>query len=133
MLISTKGRYALRVMIDLAEHNSGEYSPLKDVADRQEISLKYLEKILPVLTKARFLEGAHGKGGGYRLKRDPETCTVWEILQVAEGNLAPVSCLEDSAPPCKSHFSHRSQPIRDFLVRSIQNSVGLLRRVTEPV
>ena len=100
MLVSTKGRYALRVMIDLAEHHNGEFIPLKDVADRQDISLKYLEKILPVLTKSRLLEGAHGKGGGYRLKRDPEAYTVWEILQIAEGDLAPVSCLEEAASPC---------------------------------
>ena len=100
MLVSTKGRYALRVMIDLAEHYNGNYIPMKEVAARQEISLKYLEKILPVLTKASLIEGVHGKGGGYKLVREPDPYTVWEILSLAEGDLVPVSCLEERAMPC---------------------------------
>ena len=100
MMISTRGRYALRVMIDLAEHPSGGFIPMKDVAARQEISLKYLEKILPVLTRARLIEGVHGKGGGYRLTRSPEDYRVGEILRLTEGDLAPVSCLEHGASPC---------------------------------
>lgn len=100
MMISTRGRYALRVMIDLAEHNDGKYIPMKEVAERQELSLKYLERILPVLTKSRLIIGVHGKGGGYRLGRAPENCTVGEILRLTEGNLAPVSCLECGAEPC---------------------------------
>ena len=100
MLISTKGRYALRVLLDLAEHASEGYIPMKDVAARQEISLKYIEKIMPVLTKNRFVEGIHGKGGGYHLTKDPDRCTVWEILQAAEGDLAPVTCLLTDAEPC---------------------------------
>ena len=100
MLVSTKGRYALRVMIDLAEHYNGNYIPMKEVAARQEISLKYLEKILPVLTKASLIEGVHGKGGGYKLVREPDQYTVWEILSLAEGDLVPVSCLEERAMPC---------------------------------
>ncbi len=79
MMISTKGRYALRVMIDLAEHREDGYIPMKEVADRQEISLKYLERILPVLSKNNLVEGIHGKGGGYRLSRAPEEYTVGEI------------------------------------------------------
>ena len=71
-MISTRGRYALRVLIDLAEHNNGGYIPMKDVAKRQELSLKYLERILPILTKAKLIEGVHGKGGGYKLTRSPE-------------------------------------------------------------
>lgn len=99
-MISTRGRYALRVMIDLAEHNNGTYIPMKDVAARQELSLKYLERILPTLTKGKLIEGVHGKGGGYRLTRRPEDCTVGEILRLTEGDLAPVACLLPDADPC---------------------------------
>lgn len=101
MKISTKGRYALRVMIDLAEHRTGGYIPMKDVAARQEISLKYLERILPVLTKNKLIEGVHGKGGGYRLTRDPADYPVGEILRLTEGDLSPVACLAPDAPPCE--------------------------------
>ena len=100
MMISTRGRYALRVMIDLAEHNNGGYIPMKDVAERQGLSLKYLERILPVLAKNKLILGVHGKGGGYRLSRAPEEYKVGEILRLTEGNLAPVSCLERDAKPC---------------------------------
>ena len=99
-MISTRGRYALRVLIDLAEHNNGGYIPMKDVAKRQELSLKYLERILPTLTKAKLIEGVHGKGGGYKLTRDPEKYTVGEVLRLTEGDLAPVACLAPDAPPC---------------------------------
>lgn len=101
MMISTRGRYALRVLIDLAEHNDGKYIPMKDVAERQEISLKYLERILPVLVKNGLVEGVHGKGGGYKLSRSPEKCTVGEILRFTEGDLAPVACLGCEAEPCR--------------------------------
>ena len=94
MIVSTKGRYALRVMIDLAEHQAEKYVPLKEVAARQEISEKYLENILKVLVQNGFLEGLRGKGGGYRLTRPPESCSVGEILQLTEGSMAPVYCLE---------------------------------------
>ena len=94
MLISTRGRYALRVMIDLAEHSNGEYIAMKEVAARQEISLKYLERILPILVKEKMIEGVHGKGGGYRLTRKPSVYKVGEILRLTEGNLAPVTCVE---------------------------------------
>ena len=100
MIVSTKGRYALRVMIDLAEHQSEKYVPLKEVAARQEISEKYLENILKVLVQNGFLEGLRGKGGGYRLTRSPDQYTVGEILMLTEGSLAPVSCLTPSAAPC---------------------------------
>ena len=95
MIVSTKGRYALRVMIDLAEHRSEKYVPLKEVAARQEISEKYLENILKVLVQNGFLEGLRGKGGGYRLTREPDQYTVGEILTLTEGSLAPVACVED--------------------------------------
>ncbi|MBP5565095.1 MAG: Rrf2 family transcriptional regulator [Lachnospiraceae bacterium] len=94
MLISTRGRYALRVMIDLAEHSNGEYIAMKEVAARQEISLKYLERILPILVKEKMIEGVHGKGGGYLLTRKPSEYKVGEILRLTEGNLAPVTCVE---------------------------------------
>ena len=100
MIVSTKGRYALRVMIDLAEHQSEKYVPLKEVAARQEISEKYLENILKVLVQNGFLEGLRGKGGGYRLTRSPDQYTVSEILMLTEGSLAPVSCLTPGASAC---------------------------------
>lgn len=101
MTISTKGRYALRAIIDLAENSKGSYIPMKEVAERQGISFKYLERIVPVLTQNRIIEGQHGKGGGYRLTRAPEDYTVGEILRLAEGDLAPVACLECGATPCE--------------------------------
>ena len=94
MIISTKGRYALRVMIDLAEHQTGAYIPLKEIAERQEISEKYLEAILKVLVRERFLIGMRGKGGGYKLSRAPEQYTVGSIIRLTEGSLAPVSCAD---------------------------------------
>ena len=101
MMISTRGRYALRVIIDLAEHKTDGYVPMKEVAARQEISLKYLERILPVLVKNGLVEGVQGKGGGYKLSRAPEECTVGEILRFTEGNLAPVACLDCNAEVCE--------------------------------
>ena len=101
MIVSTKGRYALRVMIDLAEHQAERYVPLKEVAARQEISEKYLENILKVLVQNGFLEGLRGKGGGYRLTRSPDQYTVAEILLLTEGSLAPVSCLAPGASTCE--------------------------------
>ena len=104
MKISTKGRYALRVMIDLAENNTGNYIPLKDIAARQDISEKYLESIISALTKAHFLEGLRGKGGGYKLTREPAQYTVGSILKLTEGSLAPVACLDDNPNKCPPHI-----------------------------
>ncbi len=98
MLVSTKGRYALRVLADLALHQTDGYIPLKEIAEREGISEKYLESIIKTLVKGNILTGLRGKGGGYRLTRSPEQYTVHEILMLTEGDLAPVSCLEDSAP-----------------------------------
>ena len=111
MLISTKGRYALRVMIDLAEHDDGAYIPMKEVAQRQDISLKYLERILPILVSAKLVEGLHGKGGGYRLTRKPEDYRISEILRLTEGDLAPVACLECNAEKCKRTAECRTLPM----------------------
>ena len=110
MMISTKGRYALRVMIDLAEHQTEGYIPLKEIAQRQEISEKYLESILKILVQKKFLTGLRGKGGGYRLTRDPEMYTVGSILRLTEGTLAPVACLENDAAPCERVGECRTLP-----------------------
>ena len=110
MLVSTRGRYALRVMIDLAEHDSEKFVPMKDVAARQEISLKYIAGIMPLLTQAGLVEGMHGKGGGYRLTRAPEDSPLGEILRLTEGTLAPISCLEEGAKPCPRESSCSTLP-----------------------
>ena len=111
MLISSRGRYALRVMIDLAEHDDGAYIPMKEVAQRQDISLKYLERILPILVSAKLVEGLHGKGGGYRLTRKPEDYRISEVLRLTEGDLAPVACLECNAEKCKRTAECRTLPM----------------------
>lgn len=103
MMISTRGRYALRVILDLAEHKDCGYIAMKEVAKRQDISLKYLERILPVLVKNGLVQGIHGKGGGYRIVCNPEECTVGEILRLTEGDLAPVACLSCGAEPCDNN------------------------------
>ena len=99
-MFSTKGRYALRVMIDLAQHEGEGYTPLKSIAERQDISKKYLEIIVKELVKAGYLSGVSGKGGGYKLSRKAEDYSVGEILELMEGTLAPVACLEDDAASC---------------------------------
>ena len=100
MLVSTKGRYALRVMIDLAEHQSDGFIPLKVIAERQEISEKYLENIIKLLVKAKLLTGLRGKGGGYQLTKAPDQYTVESILRITEDSMAPVACLEPGAEAC---------------------------------
>ena len=98
--ISTKGRYALRLIIDLALHNEEGYVTLKDIAERQNISKKYLEQIVPMVNKSGILKTNRGYQGGYKLTRTPDKYTVGEILKVTEGNLAPVSCLENEVNEC---------------------------------
>ena len=110
-MVTTKGRYALRVMLDLAETGNGEYIAMKKIAERQGISLKYLERILPVLTQNGIVEGVQGKGGGYRLTRKPEDYKIGEILRLTEGDLAPVSCLECGAEPCERRDECRTLPM----------------------
>lgn len=100
MMISTKGRYALRMMLDLAMFGQDEYIPLKDIADRQGISIKYLEQIVSSLSRAGFVRSVRGTGGGYMLARKPEEYTVGMILRLTEGSLAPVSCLEFEENTC---------------------------------
>ena len=111
MMISTKGRYALRVMIDLAEQRKMEYIPLKEIAARQNISQKYLESIMTILSKNKFIDALHGKGGGYRLNREPADYKVGDILRLTEGSLAPVSCLERDAKPCEKRDECRTLPM----------------------
>lgn len=98
--ISTKGRYALRLMLDLAVNGTGEYISLKSIAARQEISEKYLEQIIPILSKAGFVRSVRGANGGYRLSKPAEEYTVGQILRLTEGSLAPVACLEDEENNC---------------------------------
>ena len=99
-MISTKGRYALRVMIDLAEHDGEGYVPLKEIAERQGISKKYLEIIVRELVSGKLVAGVSGKGGGYKLCRAPEDYPIGEIIERMEGSLATVACLSGGAPPC---------------------------------
>ena len=99
-MISTRGRYALRLMLDLAEHGSEDFVPLKDIAERQGISKKYLEQIIPTLNRAGFLQTNRGFQGGYKLAKNPDKYTVGDILRETEGGLAPISCLEQSPIQC---------------------------------
>ena len=99
-MISTRGRYAIRVMLDIAQHQKDGYVPMKEVAGRQNLSLKYLEQIIPPLKKNNMVEGIQGKGGGYRLVRKPEQYTIGDILRITERDLAPVSCLAEGAEKC---------------------------------
>ncbi|MEE1246688.1 MAG: RrF2 family transcriptional regulator [Acutalibacteraceae bacterium] len=110
-MISTRGRYALRVMIDLAEHKDEGFIPMKDVVARQEISKKYMEQIMPSLVKSGFVEGVHGKGGGYKLTREPSEYTAGEILRAAEGDLAPVACLSCDAQECPRKSQCKTLPM----------------------
>lgn len=100
MKISTKGRYAIRLMIDIARHSSGENVSLKDVSKRQDISVKYLEQIVSMLSKAGFLRSQRGSQGGYKMTRKPEEYTILDILEVTEGGIAPIACLEDEVNQC---------------------------------
>ncbi len=128
MLISTKGRYALRVMIDLAEHKDAERIPLKEIAERQDISQKYIEAIMTLLSKKGFVDAAHGKGGGYKLNRKPEEYKIGEILRLTEGSLSPVACLEAGAEECPKKANCRTLPLwtkMDELVEGYLDSVSL--------
>lgn len=128
MIVSTKGRYALRVMIDLAEQHTKERTPLKEIAERQEISQKYIEAIMTLLSKNGFVEAVHGKGGGYKLNKKPEEYRVGDILRLTEGSLSPVACLEKGAPECPRKNICRTLPLwtkLDDLVENYLDSVTL--------
>lgn len=134
MLISTKGRYALRVMVDLAEHQSGGYIPLKEVAQRQNISEKYLESIIKLLVRGKLLTGLRGKGGGYKLTLAPEQYSVGDILRLTEDSLAPVACLEAGAPPCSRAAQCRTLGMwqgLDRLIREYLDGITLAALVQD--
>lgn len=103
MMVSTRGRYALRVLLDLCDSVPSTYVPMKEIAEREGISVKYMEQIMPVLVKNGLVEAVHGKGGGYRLAIAPSECRVGDILRLTEGDLAPVACLSCGAEPCQRY------------------------------
>ena len=121
MIVSTKGRYALRVMLCLAQRDSDEYIPLKEIAESEEISQKYLESIMTILSKANFVDAVHGKGGGYRLNRKPEAYTVGSILKLTEGSLAPVSCTTQGAAACSRTKCCQTLPMWERLAEMIDD------------
>ena len=121
MMISTKGRYALRFLADVAEHQGDGFVPLKDVAVRQEISEKYLEIVVKELVKGGLLTALRGKGGGYRLSRSPEEYSVKSILELMEGSLAPVACLESGQNVCPRSNSCRTLPLWQGLDKVISD------------
>ena len=128
MLVSTKGRYALRVMLELAQDDSAAYLPLPAIAERQGISEKYLESIISVLAKAGLVEGLRGKGGGYRLSRELKDYSVGEILRLSEGSLAPVACLDGGANSCPRAGKCQTLPMwekLDDLINGYLDSVSL--------
>lgn len=128
MMISTKGRYALRVMLDLAEHGKENYVSLKDVAQRQNISMKYLEMIVAVLNKGNMVKSQRGKAGGYQLSKMPSEYTVGEIIQLTEKTLAPVMCLEENADTCQRAGECMTLPLwkkLDSMINNYLNSVTL--------
>ncbi len=115
MMVSTRGRYALRVMLDLCENNDGSYIPLNDIAKRQGISEKYLESVVAVLVKAGFLEGLRGKRGGYRLTKTPEEYSVGSILRLTEKSMAPVACLDCEVNICERKDTCKTLPLWEKL------------------
>lgn len=127
MIVSTRGRYALRVLIDIAEHSQDVRIPLKEIAERQEISQKYIESIMTLLSKNGFVDAIHGKGGGYKLNKKPEEYKIGDILRLTEGTLAPVACLEKNAPVCPRENGCRTLPLWSKLDELIE---GYLDSVT---
>ena len=119
MIVSTKGRYALRVMVHFAQRGNEGYIPLKEIAEAEGISQKYLETIMSTLSKAGFVDAVHGKGGGYRLNRTPEEYTVGSILKLTEGNLSAVSCTTQGAAACSRQECCEAKPMWDRLDRMI--------------
>ena len=121
MKISTKGRYAVRVMLDLAINNTGEYIKVKDIAARQEISEKYLEQIISVLNKAGYVRSVRGAQGGYKIARDPKEYTIGMILRLTEGSLNPVSCLDDDVNECERCDTCETLAVWKDLAKAINN------------
>lgn len=123
MKISTKGRYAVRVLLDLAANNTGEYIKLKQIAERQGISEKYLEQIISILNKAGYVRSVRGAQGGYRLAKDPKHYTVGMILRLTEGSLSPVACLDDEVNECERCDTCETLGVRKELAEAINNVV----------
>ena len=121
MIVSTKGRYALRVMVRFAQQGGERYIPLKEIAEAEEISQKYLETIMTTLSKAGFVDAVHGKGGGYRLSRKPEEYTIGSILKLTEGSLAAVSCTSQGAAACSRTECCQAKPMWDRLEKLIDD------------
>ena len=121
MIVSTKGRYALRVMVNFAQRSADEYIPLKEIAESEGISQKYLESIMTVLSKAGFVDAVHGKGGGYRLNRKPEEYTVGSILKLTEGSLATVSCTSQGPAACSRSTCCNTLPMWERLDKMIDD------------
>ncbi len=121
MIVSTKGRYALRVMVHLAQHSGEEYVPLKEIAEEEHMSQKYLESIMTVLSKAGFVDAVHGKGGGYRLNRHPGEYTIGAILKLTEGSLAAVSCTSQGPAACDRTECCHTKPMWDKLDKMIDD------------
>lgn len=121
MIVSTKGRYALRVMVSFAQRGTDEYIPLKEIAEAEGISQKYLETIMTTLSKAGFVDAVHGKGGGYRLNRKPEEYTIGSILKLTEGSLAAVSCTAQGAAACSRTECCQAKPMWDRLDQLIND------------
>ena len=121
MIVSTKGRYALRVMVCFAQRDPGEYVPLKEIAESEGISQKYLESIMTVLSKAGFVDAVHGKGGGYLLNRKPEEYTVGSILKLTEGSLATVSCTTQGPSACSRATCCHTLPMWERLDNMVEN------------
>ena len=121
MIVSTKGRYALRVMVRLALARADGYIPLKEIAEAEGISQKYLEAIMTTLSKAGFVDAVHGKGGGYRLNRSPEAYTVGAILKLTEGGLTAVSCTTQGAAACARSECCQAKPMWDKLDKMIDD------------
>ena len=119
MIVSTKGRYALRVMLCFAQRGNDEYIPLKEIAEAEGISQKYLESIMTILSKAGFVDAVHGKGGGYRLNRAPQEYTVGSILKLTEGSLAAVSCTSQGAAACSRTTCCQTLPMWERLEKMI--------------
>ncbi len=124
MIVSTRGRYALRVMIDLAEQHEEGYVPLKSIVVRQGLSLKYLEAIMTSLVKAELIKGVHGKGGGYRLARNPEEYTIADVLRVTEKSIIPASCAECVGESCERKADCRTYPFWEKLNSTVDECLN---------
>lgn len=128
MIVSTRGRYALRVLLDLAQQPKDSWTALKEIAERQNISQKYIEAIMTLLSKNGYVDAMHGKGGGYKLNREPKDYIIGELLTLTEGTLAPVACLAKGAEPCVKSAACKTLPMwtkLDKIVNDYLYSVSL--------